>query len=112
MPPLFLETSMNVTNTLLAELLLARQHPPETGGVPARVTPENEPTRGRPFPDWYRALDEQQGQIDFLRWLEQFRPPRFDLPPEDFSPLNKPVPPQLPPSNPSPWFPSVPRPRW
>jgi hypothetical protein len=100
----------NVTNMLLAEMLLARQHPPETGGIPSQIPSRTEPTRGRPFPDWYRALEEQRRQIDLLRSLERHHPPRFDLPPTDFSPLNAPATPQLPPDGSPPWLPTVPWP--
>lgn len=99
----------NVTNMLLAEMLLARQHPSETGSAPSRIPPRTGQTGGRPFPDWYRALEEQRMQIEFLRSLQQPRHPRFDLPPLDFSPLNAPATPQSPDTSP-PWPPIAPRP--
>lgn len=101
---------MSVTNKLLAEMFLARQHPPEAGGMPSTIPPRTGPTRGRPFPDWYRALEEQRRQIEFLRWLEQHRPPSFDLPPLDYTPLNTPAPQQPPPDGSPSWLPVVPWP--
>ena len=71
----------NVTNMLLAQRLMARLHPPETGGMPAREPPdwmmtlrarrnrERQRSLGEQFrwDYWQDRIREQQG------WMEPYR---------------------------------------
>lgn len=60
----------NPTNTLLAQLLLARHHPPETGGVPQPSRPQHVPPfPGPEHPAWLRGFREQERHLDELQNL-------------------------------------------
>jgi len=58
----------NETNALLARSLWARLHLPETGGMPPSNQPHYVPSLPvPPAPAWFRALPDQERQLDELQ---------------------------------------------